>query len=422
VPLRLARTTLNDAVARSTSLVSKAERTVDPKAKIKLLQEAAALLTKAKTVRQQIDGLEASLERLGIAREVYENQMALEKQQVELAAQRRLELQQANLTKMAMSTAAIPTTNQPATRPTSIEATAAVEDVVRDVVGSFGSDLLKQLAVDGINMTAAHSSDFGWVIFNKDVLAFKTELLAMDFSKPGAMSSAVEKIGLDAVADVVATRITRGALELVFGDDVDVDFVMEIAPSVAGLIKTGVATKVALDGGATVATRTTPGAVIVAGVVTSIKVAQAARAAKALSHEEDDNFASVAASIETISQLGALAGSGMATATQKQQMATLRASTITSAAEAIRQIYGGTDGPVIEDMFRTAIKARELLDKGDTRGAQALVAQMKSKSLYADPLDVTNNFFENIFMHRKPDAERAYDILIGYADLGALNL
>lgn len=107
--LRLAKSTLSDATARSKSLIAKADRTVDLKAKLKLLQEAADLLTKANKLRQQIADLEDSLERLGIAKEAYQNQVALEKKAAELAAQRAIELQQAEAQKtVAAALAAVP--------------------------------------------------------------------------------------------------------------------------------------------------------------------------------------------------------------------------------------------------------------------------------------------------------------------------
>lgn len=424
--LRLAKSTLSDTQSKAKSLVSKAERTADLKEKVKLLQQAADLLTKANTLRQQVAKLEATLEQLGIAKEAYETQQALARQQAELAAQKLLEQQQANLTQMAASTAAIPATNQPAPNLITIDADTffTMNEVVGEVAGSFNSDLLKKLAKNGLDMTFAHSDDFGWIVFDKDVAAFKTELLKMQMSSPDSFSKAVEKVGLDVVTDVVATRITRAILEETFGDDVDIDLIMSIAPQIAGLIRTGVEAQVAIEAGkATAATVTTPGSVIVTGVQTSIKVFQATRAAALLSYGEDDNFASVAASIETIGQLSALASSSTASAAQRQQMTALRNSTITSAAEAINVIFGGSDGPVIEGMFRTAIKARELLDKGDTKAAQTLVNEMKANSQYANPLDITNNFYENVFMiFRKPDAERAYDILIDYAGLSELNV
>lgn len=108
--LRLAKTTLSDATAKAKSLVAKAERTIDLKAKLKLLQEAADLLTKASKLRQQIADLEDSLERLGVAKEVYENQLALEKKAAELAAQQRLEAQQVAAREAADAAAKLPVT------------------------------------------------------------------------------------------------------------------------------------------------------------------------------------------------------------------------------------------------------------------------------------------------------------------------
>lgn len=65
-----------------------------------------------------------------------------------------------------------------------------------------------------------------------------------------------------------------------------------------------------------------------------------------------------------------------------------------------------------------------MVDDKTLAAGKEYVADMKRQDPnWANPLDITNNFYENVFMiFRKPDAERAYDILIDYAGLSELNV
>lgn len=92
--LSLAETSLSQALARSQALISQANRTADLAKKLGYLQQAADLLSTTVQLKQRIGGLRATLNQLGIERQVYENQLAAA-QAAALAAEQQRQAAQA---------------------------------------------------------------------------------------------------------------------------------------------------------------------------------------------------------------------------------------------------------------------------------------------------------------------------------------
>jgi hypothetical protein len=95
--LRTAKSTLSSAVSKSNALMKKANATADLATKLAYLRQVADLLSTSVSLRNQIDALEASLEKLGIEQEVYDNQVAAAKLEAERQNQARLAAQQAQV-------------------------------------------------------------------------------------------------------------------------------------------------------------------------------------------------------------------------------------------------------------------------------------------------------------------------------------